>query len=82
MVAVFPPSPVTFRVRSVYPRAWAPTETCRVAPVPVTVTSETAATDDLELAEAVTVSAETSAPLCATVTAAVGSPVAPTAPDR
>lgn len=51
-------------------------------PVPVTATSPVRATALRVLAEAATVSAEAVAPLCATVTATVGSPVAPTAPDR
>ncbi len=54
----------------------------RLPVVPATVTSVVFATEVFVLAEAATVSAETSAPLCAIVTVTVGSPVAPTAPER
>jgi hypothetical protein len=54
----------------------------RVAPVPLTVASVVVATEVLLLLVTVTASAPASAPLCATVTFTVGSPVAPTAPDR
>ncbi len=48
----------------------------------MTVTSPVPATEVLLDAEALTVSADTSAPLCPTVTFTTGSPTAPTAPDR